>query len=76
MHVGVAQAKNRFSDLLRSVEEGEIVVITRNGRPVAQLSPIAAVGRKVNIGWAKGAMELKPGWDAPIDPDEFLRGSI
>ena len=36
--VSVAQAKAHLSDLLDKVETGEAVVITRHGRPVAQLS--------------------------------------
>ncbi|HEY5606838.1 MAG TPA: type II toxin-antitoxin system prevent-host-death family antitoxin [Alphaproteobacteria bacterium] len=37
--VSVAQAKARLSALLDKVEAGEQVVITRHGRPVANLSP-------------------------------------
>lgn len=39
--VNLAQAKARLSELLDKVEKGEAVVITRHGRPVANLSPIA-----------------------------------
>jgi len=39
MDVSVAEAKNRLSELIRAVENGESVVITRKGRPVAQLVP-------------------------------------
>ena len=37
--VGVHEAKTRLSDLLRRVEAGETVVITRRGEPVAELRP-------------------------------------
>jgi prevent-host-death family protein len=36
---GTFEAKNRLSALLDLVEAGEEVVITRNGKPVARLSP-------------------------------------
>jgi prevent-host-death family protein len=36
--VGLAEAKAHLSDLIDRVEAGEEVVITRHGRPVAQLS--------------------------------------
>ena len=36
---GVAEAKNKFTHLLDRVEEGERVVITRHGKPVAELRP-------------------------------------
>jgi prevent-host-death family protein len=40
--VGAVDAKNRLSALLDKVERGEEVVITRRGRPVAKLVPVAA----------------------------------
>jgi prevent-host-death family protein len=40
MHtVSVAQAKAQLSALLDAVQAGEVVVITRRGRPVARLQP-------------------------------------
>ena len=36
--VGAYEAKTRLPELLRMVEEGERVVITRHGKPVALLS--------------------------------------
>ena len=39
--VNLARAKARLSELLDKVEEGQEVVITRRGRPVARLSPAA-----------------------------------
>jgi prevent-host-death family protein len=39
MDIGVAEAKKRLSELIRAVENGEPVVITRKRRPVAQLVP-------------------------------------
>lgn len=43
LHVGVGEARTKLSDLLRRVEAGERVVITRHGEPVAELraAPIA-----------------------------------
>ncbi len=40
--VGAFDAKNRLSALLDKVEHGEEIVITRRGRPVAKLVPVAA----------------------------------
>lgn len=37
---GVAEAKNRFTHLLDQVEEGQRVIITRHGKPVAELRPL------------------------------------
>lgn len=41
---GVAEAKNKFTHLLDRVEEGERVVITRHGKPVAELRPVQSLG--------------------------------
>lgn len=40
--VNLTQAKARLSELLDKVENGEAVVITRRGRPVANLSAVTA----------------------------------
>jgi len=37
--LGEFDAQNHFGALLDRVERGEVIVITRNGRAVAQLSP-------------------------------------
>ena len=39
--VNLARAKARLSELLDEVEAGEKVVITRHGRPIARVSPVA-----------------------------------
>ncbi len=76
MDVSVAEAKNHLSELLRSVEEGEQVTITRNGKPVAQLVAAPPERRVVKFGTMRGKIQLKPGWDDPIDLDRFLAGEV
>ncbi len=39
-HVGVYDAKTHFSDLLKRVESGEEITITKHGTPVARLVPV------------------------------------
>ena len=62
--VNVHEAKTQLSRLLQAVEEGEEVVIARNGTPVARLVPYAEERKPLEPGWAK------KGWMAP-DFDEF-----
>jgi prevent-host-death family protein len=76
MDVSIAVAKNRLTQLIRAVEEGELVVITRNGKPVAQLTPTSPARRKVRLGTMRGRIKLHPGWDAPVDLDRFLDGGV
>ena len=54
MRVAMAEAKARFADLIRRVEAGEAVVITRHGRPVVELKGGAGAGVAVSLRGAKG----------------------
>jgi prevent-host-death family protein len=62
--VNVHEAKTQLSRLLQDVEEGEEVVIARNGEPVAKLVPHVEQRKPLEPGWAE------KGWMAP-DFDEF-----
>ncbi len=72
MEVSTAEAKNRLPELIRMVEGGEQVVITRHGRPVAQLGPAPKPARKVIFDGMKGRIRLLPGCDDPITEEELL----
>jgi prevent-host-death family protein len=74
MDVSIAEAKNRLPELIRAVEGGAIVVITRHGKPVAQLTPAPVERRQVRLGGMKDRVQLLPGWDAPVDLDSLLGG--
>jgi prevent-host-death family protein len=76
MDVSIAEARRRLSELIRAVEDGDTVVITRDGKPVAQLSTIPPVRRKARLGGMKDRIQLLPGWDAPVDLDRFLEGDL
>ncbi len=47
--VNLTYAKAHLSELLDRVEAGEDIVITRHGKPVAQLSPIVAGKRPIDF---------------------------
>ena len=38
--IGAYEAKTHFSELLREVENGETIVVTRHGLPIARISPL------------------------------------
>jgi len=46
--VGVAELKSRLSLFLREVKNGQEVVITERGRPVAKLVPLRTAERRVS----------------------------
>jgi prevent-host-death family protein len=76
MKVSTADAKDRFTEIIRAAESGERVVITRHGKPVAQIGPPPRESNQVRLGGMKGRIRLLPGWNAPIDPDRFLEGDL
>ncbi len=52
----VPEAKNRLSELIDRALKGDAVVITRHGRPVAVLKPVAQERRvptKVDLEWLR-----------------------
>ena len=77
----VHDAKTQFSRLLDSVLEGEEVLITRNGVPVAELVP--ARRRSFPLGAGRNDPHIKPealrdeNWWRPMTDEEvdaFLQG--
>lgn len=76
MDVSIVEAKNRLTQLIRAAERGETVVITRHGKAVAQLAPPPAARRQVRFGTLRGRIRAKPGWDKPVDLDQFLAGEF
>jgi prevent-host-death family protein len=73
--VTLREANQSFARCIREVEAGEEFVITRNGRPVARLSPVG--GRRVlspdqQAAWARLKAAMERGWDigaGPLDRD-------
>jgi prevent-host-death family protein len=72
MDFSIAEAKNKLPQLIRAVEEGKKIIITRHGKPVAQLTAAPPERRHVRLGEMKDRIQLLPGWDDPVDVDDFL----
>ncbi len=47
--VGSFEAKTKLAELLDKVEQGEMVTITRHGKPVARLLPMVVGDREVRM---------------------------
>ena len=58
------QLRNEVSAILRRAEAGERFTVTVDGRPVAQLIPMASNARPVTLDALQRALA-----DAPADPD-------
>jgi prevent-host-death family protein len=54
--IGAYEAKTHLPKLLERVEKGERFVITRHGRPIAELTPIAA---RDSVGIREAVSELR-----------------
>jgi prevent-host-death family protein len=75
--VSLREANQSFSRCIREVEGGEEFVITRNGVPVARLSPVSK--RRVLTPEQQAALErvkaaMEKGWDlhaGPLDRDSL-----
>lgn len=46
MEVSVSDAKGQLTELVRRAEDGEDIVLTRHGRPVARLQPLRTARRE------------------------------
>lgn len=71
VQVGVHEAKTTLSELLRRVETGEEVVITRGGEPVAMLVPAPRHGDRV-LGRDAGLFEVPEDFNDPL-PEKLQR---
>jgi prevent-host-death family protein len=72
--VGVRELRQRASELLRLVEQGETIEITDRGRPVARLSPVPA-GTPLEQMYAAGEIDAASATfddlpDALVLPDD------
>jgi antitoxin (DNA-binding transcriptional repressor) of toxin-antitoxin stability system len=74
----VHEAKSNLSRLLALVEQGEEVVIMRDGEPVADLVRHRRKSGRRTLGALAGTVSLPEGWDAPMSDeqaDRFLEGN-
>lgn len=68
--VSVHQAKTHLSRLLVQVEEGEHVVIARNGKPVARLVSYEQPGKR-QFGALKGKISIDDKFFEPLPESEL-----
>ncbi|WP_460831574.1 type II toxin-antitoxin system Phd/YefM family antitoxin [Nocardioides hungaricus] len=67
--VNVYEAKSSLGRLIAAAEAGETTVIARNGKPVAQLGPVAQ--RAVRVpGRMKGRVRVSGDFDEWTEDDE------
>jgi prevent-host-death family protein len=69
---GVADTKRNFAEILDRVSEGERVIVSRRGRPIAAIVPVPADGEDSPLGLAAFAGALA----ARGDLDEVVAGVV
>jgi prevent-host-death family protein len=69
MTVSVHEAKTQLSKLLDLLEQGEDIVISRHGKPVAHLVR-AKSAAKPQFGAMRGEIGWQEGWEQPMTPEE------
>ncbi len=67
--VNVYDAKTQLSQLLNRVEQGEEIVIARNGRPVARLAPLETKRPDRVPGLWKGRITISDDFDEFTEQD-------
>jgi len=70
--VNIRAAKTHFSRLVDRAAKGEEIIISKAGKPVARLMPLAAPARRRRPGLLKGKIKIADDFDAPL-PEEILR---
>jgi prevent-host-death family protein len=69
----VHEAKSNLSHLLKLAEQGQEVIIARDGKPVVQLVRCRPRHKKVKLGWARGTVKETPDWEKPMSKEQAAR---
>jgi prevent-host-death family protein len=65
--IGAFEAKTRLSELLDKVSRGHVYRITKRGKPVAELRPVAAGAGRPTFGEDRGRITMREDFEAPLD---------
>ena len=70
--IQATEAKTRLAELLRAVERGETVAITRHGKPVAHLGPANAQDRANRERAVELFRQRRAGWERVVFSTEEI----
>ena len=73
MIVNVQEAKAHFSHFLDRVEEGEVIIVCRHNKPVAEMRaiPKTVEAKPRTPGLLRGKVSWTPDAFAPMSPEEL-----
>ena len=58
--ISLAEAKTHLSQLVEQAADGEDVVITRRGKPVARITTVEAPRRRINVAALRALTDTMP----------------
>ena len=70
MQISVSEAGKCLSSLVAAAERGEVVILARDGKPVAKIVRYQTPKVKPP-GARKGKVKVSPDWDSPETNDEI-----
>ena len=71
--IGAFEAKTRLSELLEKVSRGHVYRITKRGKPVAELRPVADGASRPTFGEDRGRITMREDFEAPLDDMKAYR---
>ncbi|MEV6660733.1 type II toxin-antitoxin system Phd/YefM family antitoxin [Nocardia fluminea] len=69
----IHDAKTNLSRIIERVEQGEEIVISRAGTPVAKVVPLSRRVNRTGRGSLRGRVELSADWDSPETNADIAR---
>jgi prevent-host-death family protein len=70
----IHDAKTNLSRIIERVEHGEEIIISRAGRPVAKVIPLAGSVQRNGRGSLRGQLTLAPDWDSDAVNESIAAG--
>jgi prevent-host-death family protein len=67
--INIYEAKTQLSKLVDRAAAGRDVIIARGGKPVARLTQLESLPRKIQFGLLKGKVKVAKDFDAPLPVD-------
>ena len=69
--LSLAEAKARLSEVMAHVESGNVLQVTRRGRPVATISPVLAPRKPFDLATLRALTDSME--KSPVDAGTFVR---
>src|SRR5947207_10116999 len=71
--VGAYEAKTKFSELIARAEKGESFIVTKNGRPVARITPVETFDRERSRRAVEQMRQFREMQGPPVSEEESQR---